>query len=175
MLTIWLLQVAAVQEQGQTARVSIVSEALHSLEPTASSEQSRTAHAQKRATKQDVAAEHAAEHANALQTVSRGSAERSGLKKANATLSEAAELSKCRDTAAAAGRPSAQTRAGGRWPCARPPPKRGSMAPDPLPALGSPVPCESDMSQRPAADAAAMPHLNCSSQQPNGTLDSISL
>ncbi len=170
-----LLQVAAVQEEGRMARDNIVFQMLSSLTPTPSSQNSRTAHVRQQAAKQDVSAEHAAEHVEALQTVSRGSLEHSMHAEANGILPNAAMNGSCQDATEASSRRSAQPRENGRWPWAKPLPRPGSPTADRLPGLGSPVPPETEMSRAPAGHAAAVSHLNGNSHKANGSPDSVTL
>ena len=157
------------------ARNGIVTAALHSLKPTPSSEQSSLSHAQRHAAKQDVPAEHAAEHAVALQTVSKCSSEQHAHEQSYNLPSEAALAGNSQDEGAANSAPAAQARKNGRWPCAKPLPKPGSPAAKLLPELGSPVPSETDMSRQPAVHDAAMPRRNGDSHGADGSLGAVSM
>jgi len=163
-----IMQVAAVQEQGQKTRDDIVScgKWLDSLSPTHSPQQ--TSRPQQHAAKPDITSQHAAEHTQALQTVSSDSLEQGMQKKADSALRGAdlrgihqiAADSSCGeppqhrlsgDQQAGAGfshREVSQRTQSGRWPQAKALPKPGGPTAEPLPGLGSPVPSEADMSRQ---------------------------
>ena len=169
------MQVAAVQEEGQISRDTIVFQTLSQLPPALPSQQSRTARAQQRPRMQDVAAEHAAEHVEALQTASRGSLGHAMHAELNGDPPMAAVHGDCQDVAEASSRRPVQPRGDGRWPWAKPLPRPGCPAAKRLPALGSPVPPEAEMSRAPAGHAATVSHLNGDSHEPNGSTHTVSL
>ena len=170
------LQVAALQKQGLLARDSVVSEVLRMLAPTPSPQRSCAAHAHPRAAKQDVPAEHAAEHVQALRAVSMASPEQGVPDQAHSPPHQQAAMNGDRqDVAEANSSGPAQSRGRGRWSWPQPLLKPSTMAPKHPLALGSPVPSEAEMSKQLAVHATAMAHLLSSCWRANGSPDITSV
>lgn len=181
------MQVAAIQEQGQKVRDDIVScgKWLGSLSPTHSPQQ--TSRPQQHPAEPDITSQHAAEHTQALQTVSSKASEQGMQKKADSAL-RGADLRGIHHIAAdsSCGEPpqhrlSGDQQAGagfshrelaqqqnGRWPQAKPLPMPGGPTAEPLPGLGSPVPSEAEMSRHHAPSGWTR-------QRANNSMDAVSM
>ena len=162
------MQVAAIQEQGQIKHDDMVScgKWLDSLSPTHSPQQ--TSRPQQHPAEPDITSQHAAEHTQALQTVSSNASEQGMQKKADSAL-RGADLRGIHQIAADSSRGEppqhrlsgdqqtgagsshaelAQQKLNGGWPQAKPLPKPGGPTAEPLPGLGSPLPSEAEMSRQ---------------------------
>ena len=164
-----MLQVAAEQEYGLKARDEIVSRALSALTGKPLPQETVSTRPASRAASQDITADHMSEHAEALQTLSRSSSEHSLHEyvlqddASDTALQETHINGNHQAAGPAEGKQAPQKqKQKGRWPWAKSGLGKGSPRAAELPELGSPVPSETAMCQRPPAHLSGTPRAGSS-------------